>query len=205
MIAGRIGAMIVDGVNPLTHPATIIIVRAGVDTRVAAPAALVALAWVTRRHLPAELDRLAPLSLVGLAGWHAGCVWRGTCLGTPSSLPWAYSLPGSPITRHPVELYAAAALFGAALIVARLPRRPWLATGTAIAAAGVVRVATQPLRPTITGGPVGFYLLAVVVGVGLAGWALSQRDPHPAARPILDGDSTAVSLDDAPGDRQPEP
>ena len=50
LVAGRLGAMILAGVNPITHPLDIIIIRAGVDTRVAAIAALVTLLLMGGLH-----------------------------------------------------------------------------------------------------------------------------------------------------------
>jgi prolipoprotein diacylglyceryltransferase len=167
LFAGRIAAMVIDGVNPLTNPLQIFLVRAGVDTRVAALAAVGALAWTTRAMLPGWMDALAPVAVAGLAGWHGGCVWRGTCLGAASDVPWAYALEGSAVTRHPVELYAAAGLAVWAVVVAKLGMRPWLATGAAIAGVALIRLATEPIRPSLSGGPVAFYLIALLTGVGL--------------------------------------
>ena len=107
LITGRLAAMILAGTNPLTHPGDILIVRSGVDTGFASLAALVYVGLATRRNLPVAADAVAPAALVGLAGWHAGCLYRGACLGTTSSLPWAFAQPGSDVTRHPVEIYAA--------------------------------------------------------------------------------------------------
>ena len=112
--------MVGDGVNPLTNPFELILVRAGVETAVAAPVAVLALAWLWRRHLPDWVDAVAPVAVAGLAGWHGGCVWRGTCLGAASELPWAYGLPGSTVTRHPVEVYTAIGLAILTLVVSRL-------------------------------------------------------------------------------------
>jgi prolipoprotein diacylglyceryltransferase len=167
LFAGRIGAMILDGVNPITNPFQIILVRAGVDTAIAATAAVMALLWTTRARIPGWIDALAPMAVAGVAGWHGGCVWRGTCLGAASDLPWAFALPGSSVTRHPVEIYAALAMLTWALIVNRLPMRPWLPTGAAVAGLALVRLATEPVRPSLDGGPVWFYGFALVAGVGL--------------------------------------
>lgn len=167
LFAGRIAAMVGDGVNPVTDPFQILLVRAGVDTPVAATAAVAALAWTFRRHLPVALDTLAPVALAGLAGWHGGCVWRGTCLGTVTDVPWAFALPGSTATRHPVELYAALGLAMVAILVARLPLRSWLPTGAAVTGSALMRLATEPIRPSLDGGPIWFYLVATGTGVGL--------------------------------------
>lgn len=164
LIAGRIAAMLGDGVNPLTNPFELILLRAGVETAVAAPVAVLALAWIWRHHLPDWVDAVAPVAVAGFAGWHGGCVWRGTCLGTASELPWAYGLPGSTVTRHPVELYTAIGLAIIIVVVSRLPAKPWLATGVAITGAAAVRLATEPLRPSLFGGPTTFYAAAMVTG-----------------------------------------
>jgi hypothetical protein len=201
LLAGRLGAMILAGVNPLTHPLDIIIVRAGVDTRVAAAAALATLILSTRDAT--IIDRLAPVALAALAGWHGGCLWRGTCLGTASNLPWAMAQPGSAVTRHPVEIYAALGLAIGAWVVSRLSATPWLKTGAALAIAGGVRLITQPMRPSLSGGPVGWYLAALVIGLTLAGW--SQLHGHPTPDPRLDEDGAPARLDDPAGDGQPQP
>lgn len=200
LLAGRLGAMVLAGVNPITNPLDIVIVRAGVDTRVASVAAVVTLLISARGA--ATIDRLAPAALAALAGWHGGCLWRGTCLGTASGLPWAMPQPGSDVTRHPVEIYTALALALGAWLVHRLPDRPWMRTGAGLAIAGGVRLATQPIRPSLSGGPVSWYLAAVVIGVMVAVW--SQVHDHPSPAPRLDGDGAATRLDDPASDGQPQ-
>lgn len=167
LVAGRLTAMIVQGVNPLTSPGDIIVIRGGVHTGAAALLFVVTLAWTTRTSLHA-LDALAPATLLALAGWHAGCLWRGACLGAVSDLPWAWALPGSEMTRHPVEVYAAIGLAIGAWLVSRLGWPPWLRAGLALCLVSVIRLLTEPLRPSITGGPVGWYLAGVVLGVVIA-------------------------------------
>ena len=180
LVAGRLAAMIGDGINPITNPGDALIVRAGVDTGIASVAAIGALVWSTRDRLPEAIDALAPAGLAGLAGWQAGCLWRGTCLGTPSDLPWAWALTDGGVDRHPTELYAALLLAVAAVAVARLPSRPWLPTATALMAAAGVRLVTQPIRPSLTGGPTIWYAVGVIVGASVVGWSLRRRDA-PAA------------------------
>lgn len=169
VVAGRLVAMIAQGVNPVTNPLEFILIRGGVSTPAAAAGAVGWLLWTSRNNV-SGLDAMAPAALLGLAGWHAGCLWRGACLGTPSDLPWAWSSSISEITRHPVELYAALLFTVGAVAVARLGRRVVLRSGAALATAGLVRLATEPLRPSISGGPVGWYALAVVVGLIAALW-----------------------------------
>jgi hypothetical protein len=170
--------MLIQGTNPFTHLGDIIIVRGGVHTGAATIGAVVTYLWSVKWRYN-HLDATAAAALLGLAGWHAGCVWRGACLGTVSDLPWAWSEPGSAIVRHPVEIYAALALIASAFLVAGLPRRPLVHAGSALALAGLVRLATEPLRPSLTGGPVWWYAAAVVIGlvaIGLGSKLLAGRE-----------------------------
>lgn len=164
---GRIAAMVAQGVNPITNPLDIIVVRGGVSTPAATLAAITALFWPARRD-PHMVDSLAPAALAGLAGWHAGCLWRGACLGTASDLPWAWATPTSDITRHPVELYAAVLLIAGAYAIAQFGWTPYLRSGLALTIAAAARLLTEPLRPSISGGPVGWYAAAIVLGIALA-------------------------------------
>lgn len=191
LVVGRLVAMIRGGVNPLAHPGDAILLRAGVDTAGAVLAALISGAWLARRDLAEQLDGLAPAVLAALAGWHAGCLFRDACLGTPSSFPWAWSQPGSNITRHPVELYAALLLLTLAVLIFRvrmhLPAGGVVA-GLALAAAGFARLITEPLRPALFAGPVWWYGAGIVVGLAVVAWAYlqpwwSQSAPDPD--PIL--------------------
>lgn len=167
LLAGRLTSMLVQGVNPLTNIADILVVRGGVHTGAAALTAVVTLVWSSRRNLWPELDVAAPAALAGLAGWHAGCLFRGACLGTVSDLPWALAQPGSTITRHPVELYAAVLyLLAAAVGLWAIGRwRSGVLAGASLAAAATVRLATEPLLPSLEGGPVGWYVAGVAVGL----------------------------------------
>lgn len=181
VFAGRVVAMIVDGANPVSRD--LLVVRAGVDTVGATVGAVAVVAWLGRRELALALDGLAAASLFALAGWHAGCLVRDACLGTATDLPWGIVASSSPVARHPVELYAAALFLGAAFMVSRLRSRavlaPFVASGLALAAAGSIRLLTQPVRLSLSGGPVGWYLAAAVVGVG--GSVLVQARISPGA------------------------
>ncbi len=176
LLSGRLAAMASQGINPATNPGDIILVRGGVDSGFAAVGALATIAWTYRGELP-RLDALAPAALMGLAGWHVGCLWRGACLGTSSDVPWAMARSFGEVARHPVEIYAAVALVGLAYLIARLPLRLFVRTGAAIAAAGLVRLTTAPLRLSIIGQPIGWYIAAIVAGIVLAaaGPAVGRR------------------------------
>ena len=164
LFMGRLVAMTLQGTNPLTHPGDILVIRGGVHTAAATVGALGVYLWAVKGQIR-FLDATAAAAVLGLAGWHAGCLWRNTCLGAASDLPWAWSLPSSTITRHPVEIYAALGLIAAGFIVARLPIRTLLRTGAGFALASLVLLLTEPLRLTIKGGLEPWYIAGIAAGV----------------------------------------
>lgn len=180
IFVGRLAAMVTAGVNPLTNLTDILIIRGGVATGPAAVAALATMAYMARGEILAVADALAVGALASIGGWHLGCLARESCLGTPTDLPWAMTQSGSSVGRHPVELYAAGALLlgAAGLAVLRKRRLPaGLAAGIALGYAAGARLATEPLRPSLGGGPVWWYVTGVLVSIGtlLLIWRRRQR------------------------------
>jgi len=174
---GRVAALLMQGTNPLTSPGELLIIRGGVDTVWASLTGLAVLAWPLRRT-PRALDAIAPAALAALAGWHGGCLWRSTCLGTMSDLPWAWDLPGSDISRHPVEIYAAILLLLGAWSVLRIKGQVGLAATMALFWAGLARLATEPVRPSLGANLWWFYGLATVSGLAAAAYlVLKTRKP----------------------------
>jgi len=184
VLVGRLAAMIASGVNPITHPADILIVRGGVATGPAAVAALATVAWLGRHELWPVLDGLAPAAVAGLGGWHAGCLVRDACLGTPSDLPWALAQGGSTITRHPVEIYAALALLAGAIVLVWLRTHSSLVSGAAfgiaLAFAAAVRLVTEPMRPTLGSGPIAWYIAGIATGMAVTLWFLRRGRRTPS-------------------------
>jgi prolipoprotein diacylglyceryltransferase len=191
LFLGRIAAMVGGGVNPLTNPGDILIVRSGVATGPASLAAIAIYAWLARGEIAEMFHAVAPAALAGLAGWHAGCLVRGSCLGTRSDLPWAFSQTGSDVTRHPVEIYAALLFLAAAIGLAwwKYKGRPPLGVpaGLALAAAGAIRLLTEPMRPGLGDGPVWWYLAAVAVGFAVAADAVRRSASATSASAPADG------------------
>lgn len=185
VFVGRLAAMIGDGVNPLTNPGDILIIRGGVATGPATVAAIATAAWFGRGALAPVLDGLAASALAGLAGWHGGCVVRDSCLGTPSDLPWAFAQEGSAVTRHPVEIYAAMLLVAATVLLlwwrtTRTPP-PGVAAGIALASAAGVRLVTEPMRPSLGNGPIWWYVAGIAVGLAAVAWSWSRSSTQPAS------------------------
>lgn len=179
LLIGRLVAMMSAGINPLTDPFQIILVRSGVSTVGATLGTLAVFAWIARKALLETADAIAPAALVGLAGWHAACVATGSCLGTESSLPWAMALPGSTVSRHPVELYTAGALFlaGVGLAMWKQYGRPPLGSvaGSALLAASLIRLVTEPMRISLAGGPIYLYIAGTLAGAALLAWSLLRK------------------------------
>ncbi|MGB5732748.1 MAG: prolipoprotein diacylglyceryl transferase family protein [Acidimicrobiia bacterium] len=176
---GRIVAMLIDGVNPIAHPMDVILVRSGVSTVGASLGALAVFAWLVRKEPVTMADGISAAALAGLAGWQAGCLVRGTCLGTGSDLPWAIAQAGSDVARHPVGVYAALMLGASAVGLAwwKAFRRPPAGAPAAIAviAAAGTRLVVEPLQPSISGGPVWFYATGLVVGIVALVWSVVRR------------------------------
>ncbi len=181
IFVGRLAAMLQAGISPLADPAQIILIRSGVSTTWVVIGTLATFVFLARREPIVAADAISPSALVGLAGWHAGCLVTGSCLGTESTLPWAVALPGSDVTRHPVELYAALGLLAAGVGLALWKQygRPPLGTvaGTAVLAASAIRLATEPLRISLAGGPVYLYAGGILVGLAMivAAFVTKQR------------------------------
>jgi prolipoprotein diacylglyceryltransferase len=166
---GRIVTMLIDGVNPLAHPMDVMLVRSGVSTVGASIGTAAVFLWQSRKEPIAMADGISAAALAGLAGWSAGCLVRGTCLGTASDLPWAMAQEGSTVTRHSVGIYAAILFAVAAIAIAwwKAYRRPspGMPASLAIVSAATVRLVTEPMQPSLSGGPVWFYGAALVVGL----------------------------------------
>ena len=179
VIVGRLAAMASAGINPLTDPGQIVLIRSGVSTTGAALGALLVFAFLTRRDIIGGFDAVAPAALAGLAGWHAGCIATGECLGTASDLPWAMTLTGSDVTRHPVELYAAALLAIGAIAIAlwKEKGRPpaGAPAGAALVVASGTRLVTEPMRISLGGGPIWFYLTGIVAGIVIVIWSFVRK------------------------------
>jgi prolipoprotein diacylglyceryltransferase len=182
LVVGRVAAMVLAGTNPVTNPGDLLIVRGGVDTIAATLAGLGTFAWQTRSDLARLADAAAPAALAVLAGWHAGCLVRDTCLGTSSDLPWAIAQPGSTVTRHPVEIYAAlVVLIGVVALIVWKHRQPREgAIGAAsLAVATIGRLVTEPMRPGLGTDLAWFYAVGLVVATAFGVWLLRRRSPHP--------------------------
>ncbi len=178
LVVGRLWAMIGAGTNPLTHLFDVLLIRGGVDTVGASLAFGAALAWGYRDRLAVATDAIAAPALFGLAGWHGGCLVRGACAGTPTTLPWGVEGTGG-VFRHPIEVYAALLLVGGGLLIARAWRTgslPGRLGSLAVVVAAGSRALTEPLRLHLGSGLLGFYLVGTLAGIVM--FAIAGRKGH---------------------------
>lgn len=179
MLTGRLTAMALAGINPFTDPLDVLLVRGGVNTAGATIGAVAYLIWATRRERDL-LTQMGPAATAGLAGWHAGCLWREACLGTAADVPWGWSLAGSEVVRHPVELYTAALMMAATLVLVRREGRG--GAGLALMATAGARLLTEPLRPSLGTGRVWWYAAGAAVGLTWAVMGDSVFEHAPVRR-----------------------
>lgn len=186
LATGRLTAMVASGVNPLTHPLDILVVRGGVSSVAATFGVLAMAAWRSRDDLWATLDALAAPALYALAGWHAGCVFTGSCLGTATDLPWGVAATAGSVPRHPTEAYAAVLLLVAATAVWLLRRNGRTRAGVLVSAAAVavaaIRLATEPLRASFGSGRTTSYAIGLALSVGLLAWRRWRPDGYEGGR-----------------------
>lgn len=86
---------------------------------------LVIFVYLQRQQVPLGtfVDAAAPALALALAIVSAGAFLGGVNLGAPASVPWAVDVVGT--TRHPVQLYQAAANLAIFAALVRLAYRPW--------------------------------------------------------------------------------
>lgn len=133
------------------------------------------------------LDAGAPGLALGMACTRIGCFLSGCCVGTASDAPWAVTMPGDVVARHPAQLYAAlagVAICGALAWLDRTPRPPgalfrlflllWLPIGFALDQVRDYDVAAYPIATV----PL---TLSQWIALALLAWALFTRAD--AARP----------------------
>lgn len=155
--------------------------------------------YLRRKGLPvaAICDAMAPTALVGWGIGRIGCFlsWYNE-YGTPSTLPWAFSVNGD--SRHPVMLYLTVCLVTAGVVLMRQPRdKPFRVTGLVLIAEGVIRGTLDTWRDYEP----DFFVWtsrAVCLLIALAGVALLVRSNKPwleknPAAPVEDSANSGES------------
>lgn len=191
LAVGRVVAVAIDDPNALTSLSDLLIVRSGVEFWPGVAAAAVVAAWSAHRSgvaAVARLGDLAPLALVGYAGYEAACLVRDGCFGPETAI--GLRPPGTATTMLPIGVLAAVAVTGGAAVLRREQQR--LTPGAVLAGGFLVVAAVRSIGstwlPHIGGGPTRQQWTSIVVAlasgaifVALTGRAARSR-PRLAAR-----------------------
>ena len=124
LAVGRLTTLLLDDPSSIGSISDMLIIRSGVEFWPGVAAAVIALMWsANRAGLPllVRVADLAPVTMIGYAGYEAACVFRDGCFGPDS--PIGLQPPGLAATMLPVGWFMAVAVALAAVMVRALARR----------------------------------------------------------------------------------
>lgn len=174
LAVGRLAALALDDPTSLGSLSDMVIIRSGVEFWPGVATATAAVMVGARRaDTPsvALVANLAPLAMVGYAGYEAGCVFRDGCFGPRTAV--GLSPPGVDATMLPIGWFVAAAVVAGAVGVRRLARAgvsPGLVVGTAVVIVAGVRAVASIWLPHVGDGLTRQH--ATSIGVAMAGAVL---------------------------------
>lgn len=184
LVVGRLVTLALDDPNSIGSLADMVIVRSGVEFWPGVAAATVVLAWAARRNgrpPVRSIGAIAPLAIVGYAGYEAACLFRDGCFGPAA--PVGLRPPGLSTTMLPIGLFMAAVLVAGAIVIRSMSHRGWpvvVVVSTAALIVAVVRAIGSIWLPRIGDGltrqhvtSIGVILAASVAVI--AGAAFSRR------------------------------
>ena len=162
---GRLVALALDDPQSIGRVADMLIIRSGVEFWPGVVAAVGLLAWSARRAGVPPLLRLAdvaPLALVGYAGYEAACIFRDGCFGPES--PIGLRPAGLITTMLPMGLLMAVAVVVGAALVRRLSR-PAVVVAASVLIVATVRSVASIWLPHVGQGLTRQHLSSIVVTV----------------------------------------
>jgi phosphatidylglycerol:prolipoprotein diacylglycerol transferase len=157
--------------------------------------------WGKHRGVPLLMvgDVLAPAVAVGDGIGRLGCFMNGCCYGRPSDVPWAVQFPPDSFADrvlgavhvHPTQIYQSLWGFGVGffLLWLGLRRERGLIFWTFLILLPLGRILLDPFRyyepgsRVLMGGeaiPVSQVIAAILLGIGVTGFALMLRKRSPA-------------------------
>jgi hypothetical protein len=176
LAVGRLTTLALDDPSSIGSISDMLIIRSGVEFWPGVAAAVAAVLVSAHLGLVSPSQRmaeLAPLAMIGYAGYEAACIFRDGCFGPASAI--GLRPPGLATTMLPVGWFMAAAVGVAALGVHTLVARgrPPLVVGLAsVAAVASVRAVGSIWLPHVGDGLTRQHLSSIVVAVAsLAGVA----------------------------------
>ncbi len=180
LAVARIAAVLLDSPGSIGQIGEILIIRSGVEFWPGVVAAA-ALLFVSARRAGDPIVLLfaavAPLAMLGAAGYEATCVVRDGCYGPAS--PIGLRPPGVGSTMLPVGLVMAIGLIGCALALRRWEPRhgPQATIAAAVFAVAVIRAIGSFWLPHLGSGLTRPHWTSIVVAgfAGLAWLTVSRR------------------------------
>jgi hypothetical protein len=170
LAVGRLVALGLDDPSSIGSLSDMLIVRSGVEFWPGIAAAAGVLMWGEFRAGHPPLTRvadIAPLAMVGYAGYEAACVFRDGCFGPLS--PVGLRPPGLTTTMLPVGLLMALTVAAGAVVVrrrARRPDRPVVTVLSGVVVVAVVRAVGSIWLPHVGTGLTRQHVTSIVVAVG---------------------------------------
>lgn len=180
VLAGRLVAVAIDAPRSLTRPGDLLVIRSGVEFWPGVVAAALVVAWTARRELLSPVERLAaiaPLAMIGYAGYEATCPVRDGCFGPES--PIGLQPPGLATTMLPIGLVVAAVVALAAVAVRRLVvagHPPSLVLAVALTGVAAPRAVASFWLPAVGDGLTRPHLTSIALTVlGAAALVVTSR------------------------------
>ena len=169
LLVGRLTTLALDDPSSMGSVADMVIIRSGVEfwPGVAATTAAVLGSAKFERVPPTKrMAELAPLAMLGYAGYEAACIFRDGCFGPASAI--GLRPPGLATTMIPVGWIMAVAVGLAAVGVRRLVSRGQSSLVVALVAAAAVssvRAIGSIWLPHVGDGPTRQHLTSLAVAV----------------------------------------
>ena len=169
LAVGRLSALALDDPSSIGSISDMLIIRSGVEFWPGVAAAIGMLMLSSYWGLMPPFRRvadLAPLAMVGYAGYEAACVFRDGCFGPHSS--FGLRPPGLSTTMLPIGWLMAAAVAAAAVGVQQLSKRgawPSVIVLSAVAAVAAVRAVGSIWLPHVGDGLTRQHITSIGVAV----------------------------------------
>lgn len=172
LAVGRLTALALDDPSSIGSISDMLIIRSGVEFWPGvATATAVLVAGAQRDGIPpvARLADLAPLAMIGYAGYESACVFRDGCFGPHSAI--GLSPPGVDATMLPIGWFMAIAVAAGAVGVRRLARAgaaPAILAGAAAVTVAGVRAVASIWLPHVGEGLTRQHVTSIGVSVAAA-------------------------------------
>lgn len=190
LAVGRLTALALDDPSSIGSISDMLIIRSGVEFWPGVAAALALLVWgAIRAGVPvlARLADLAPLAMVGYAGYEASCIFRDGCFGPETSV--GLRPPGLSTTMLPIGLFMAVGVVLAALGIRELKKRDvglFVVLLSAAVAVASVRAVGSIWLPHVGDGLTRQHLTSIVVtaaaAVGLVAGTVAMKSSRSVER-----------------------